>query len=266
MNWILDAAQAQTLGPYCKRETLLVFDYDGTLSPIVPNPAEARMRPQTRDRLMAVARLYPVAILSGRSRHEVMQFIDGVRVLDVVGNHGLEVFGASLESAAARVREWRQELKERLENLPGIVIENKRCSLAVHYRASPEPDYAVQAIRRVAETLEGARLIGGKRVVNIVLADAPDKGTALRRLRERLANPPTLFIGDDDTDEDAFAVRAPGLLGIRVGPSEGSAAACFLRDQMEIDELLQRLLDGVRAGAQARPTIPVPSATESNRR
>lgn len=265
MKWIFDPTQAEVLRPYCRRETLLVFDYDGTLSPIVPDPASARMRPQTQALLAAAAKLYPVAILSGRSRHEVMQFVDGVPVLDVIGNHGLEVFGVSLGPAMAKVREWRQELEERLEGMPGLVIEDKRGSLAVHYRASDDPVSARQAIRRVASDLEGARLIGGKQVVNIVLADAPDKGAALRRLRERLANPPTIFVGDDDTDEDAFGVRAPDLLGIRVGPSEHSSAPYFLQDQSEIDELLRRLIEGVRPGSTPVPTGPTndPSRSEA---
>lgn len=252
MRWILDPEEAGLLRPYLRRETLLVFDYDGTLSPIVPDPATAHMRGQTRDLLVTLARLYPVAILSGRSRHEVMRFVETVPVLDVIGNHGLEVFGAPIGSAAARVREWRQDLEERLENLPGIVIEDKRASLAVHYRASPDPVAARQVIRRVASDLEGVRLVGGKHVVNLVLADAPHKGTALRRLRERLAHPPTIFVGDDDTDEDAFGLPPGELLGIRVGPSDASSAAWYLRDQGEIDELLRRLIEGVRPGSRPR--------------
>lgn len=253
MKWILDSSEAETLRSYFRRETLLVFDYDGTLSPIVPDPSTAFMRPETRDLLAAAARLYPVAILSGRARREVMKYVDGIRVLDVIGNHGLEVFGAALGSAMAKVREWRQELEERLEGLPGVVLEDKRCSLAVHYRASTDPSWARQVIRRVASDLEGARLIGGKEVVNIVVANAPDKGAALVRLRERLANPPTIFVGDDDTDEDAFAVRGADVLGIRVGASDRSVAPHFLRDQEEVDELLRRLIAGVRPGCRPRP-------------
>lgn len=256
MRWILDPAEAATLRPYLTRETLLVFDYDGTLSPIVPDPASAHMRVQTRDLLVTLARLYPVAILSGRSRHEVMRFVETVPVIDVIGNHGLEVFGASLGSAAARVREWRQDLEERLENLPGIVIEDKRASLAVHYRASPDPDGARQVIRRIAADLEDVRLVDGKRVVNLVLADAPHKGTALRRLRERLAHPRTIFVGDDDTDEDAFKLPEGELLGIRVGPSEASSASWYVRDQIEVDELLRRLIEGVRPGFRPPAITP----------
>jgi trehalose 6-phosphate phosphatase len=249
MKWILDSSEVETLRAYCRRESLLVFDYDGTLSPIVADPSEAHMRLETRELLAAVARLYPVAILSGRSRHEVMKFVDGIRVLDVIGNHGLEVFGAALGSAVGKVREWRQELEERLEGLAGVVLEDKRCSLAVHYRGSTDPAAARQVIRRVASDLEGARLIGGKQVVNIVIANAPDKGAALRRLRERLASPPTVFVGDDETDEDAFILSGTSVLGIRVGLSETSSAPFFLQDQNEIDQLLGRLIEGVRPGA-----------------
>lgn len=263
MKWILDSSEAETLRAYCRRECLLVFDYDGTLSPIVPDPARAYMRPETRNLLAAASRLFPVAILSGRSRHEVMQFVDGIRVLDVIGNHGLEVFGAALGPAMAKVREWRQELEERLEGLPGVVLEDKRCSLAVHYRASADHSSARQVIRRVASNLEGARLIGGKQVVNIVVADAPDKGAALRRLRERLANPPTIYVGDDDTDEDAFAVRAADLLTIRVGPCDRTSAQHLLRDQNEVDELLRRLIKGVRPGA-AYPAVARGSDASGN--
>lgn len=246
MKWILDPAQADVLRPYYCAETLLVFDYDGTLAPIVRDPAHATMRPETHALLACVGRLYPLAILTGRARQDVLQFLHGVPVLDVIGNHGIEVFGAALAHAHARVSEWRRELEERLENLAGVIIEDKRASLAVHFRECSDPSMAEAAIRRIGLQLEGARLIGGKRVVNIVLAGAADKGVALRRLRERLAGPPAVFVGDDDTDEDAFAVRSHEVIGIRIGMCERSSAEYFLREQQEIDGLLRLLIAGAR--------------------
>jgi trehalose 6-phosphate phosphatase len=79
---------------------------------------------------------------------------------------------------------------------------------------------------------------------------------ALERERDRLGCDTALFVGDDDTDEDVFALDRPGrLLGIRVGRTPASQAPYCLRDQREIDDLLDRLI-ALRRDAPARPRPP----------
>jgi trehalose 6-phosphate phosphatase len=90
--------------------------------------------------------------------------------------------------------------------------------------------------------MKGVRLVGGKLVVNLLPAGAPHKGLALEAARERFGCDTALYVGDDETDEDVFALDQPGrLLAIRVGRRRGSAAGYYLRNQREIDRVLRVL-------------------------
>ncbi len=80
-------------------------------------------------------------------------------------------------------------------------------------------------------------------MVNLLPTDAPHKGIALERARTRFACDTAIYVGDDETDEDVFALDQPGrLLTIRVGQKRESLASYFLRNQGEIDRLLETLL------------------------
>ena len=243
MKYLLDAAGPAALAQSVRHDTLIVLDYDGTLAPIVPQPPDARMRESTRSRLHAVARRLPVVVLSGRSRKEALLLLEGAPVLEVIGSHGIDVPGMPPVRFVERVARWRDRLIQHLRPLTGVAIEDKQYSLAVHYRHAGDPAAARHEIEQAASQLEGARLLGGKAVVNIVPREGPDKGAALRSARKRLGCSAALFVGDDDTDEDAFALGPEGwLMTVRVGESAGSAAAWFLRDQGEVDALLDALL------------------------
>src|SRR6266496_3574380 len=90
------------------RRVLLAFDYDGVLAPLVKRPSGAHMRPQTRALLHRLVRLYPVAVVSGRSWKDVSRFVGPVDAT-VVGNHGFEL-GRPLPVPAPvlrKVRGWR---------------------------------------------------------------------------------------------------------------------------------------------------------------
>ena len=87
------------------------------------------------------------------------------------------------------------------------------------------------------------RLVGGKLVVNVVVPNAPHKGLALERERAHLACDTVIYVGDDETDEDVFQIDRPGqLLSIRVGRKRTSAAPYYIRNQAEIDRLLETLV------------------------
>ena len=124
----------------------------------------------------------------------------------------------------------------------GVVIEDKRFSLAIHFRQSRQRVAARNAIVEAAKTLGRLRIVGGKLVINLVPHDAPHKGLALASERRRLACDTALYVGDDDTDEDVFARDEPGrLLGVRIGVSRRTEAPYALRQQTDIDVLLARL-------------------------
>jgi trehalose 6-phosphate phosphatase len=231
------------------RDTLLAFDFDGTLAPIVDDPAAAALRAQTRHLLAQVAQLYPCAVISGRPEEEVQRLLAGVTVWYVIGNRGLHPQGAP-ETVRAEVERWMATLSGRLSGVDGLFIENKGVSLAVHYRRAAERGRARAAIEQAAALLGRVRVVPGREVVNLLPEEGLDKGDCLARVRAQLGCAAVLYAGDDETDEAAF--RLEGVTGVRVGHRQGSAARYFLADQEEIDDLLDQLAQ-VRARPERRP-------------
>lgn len=243
MKNILSRTQCEILREFSWSNVLLAFDYDGTLAPIVSNPARASMRSRTRELLTEVAKRYPVIVISGRSQEDALKKMRGVGVLEVVGNHGIEPWQAS-EKHVAEVQRWLPRLAEHTAPYKGVEIENKTFSVAIHYRQSREKKKARAAILKAALELGGVRIIGGKQVVNILPQGAPHKGIALERERERHRCDTALYVGDDETDEDVFSLDQPGrLLSIRVGSKRGSSAVYCIPNQRAIDALLRSLLN-----------------------
>ena len=232
---------------------LLAFDFDGTLAPIVVDPGAAQMRAPTRELLVRAAGLYPAVVISGRTRADTQKRVSGVPLREVIGNHGAEVDRAA--SARSPAHRWRAELEQALADQPGVFVEDKGLSLSIHYRQSRQKKRVRAAILAAVAGIErrdGVRVMGGKQVVNLLPEGAPHKGIALERARARLGCDTALYVGDDETDEDVFALDQPGrLLGVRVGERAASHADYYLRGQREIDALL-RLLIRARAERVAR--------------
>ena len=243
MMQLLLPSHAETIAQLARSRTLLAFDFDGTLSPLVPNRDEAGLRPRTRALLATLSELYPTAVISGRSRRDVTSRLRGCQVKYVIGNHGLEP-GTDLRTARASLDAARSRLVSLASVTQGLDLEDKRYSLAVHYRRSRNRRAAELAIRRAVLGLAvPMRVIGGKCVVNLVPANAPNKGDALLSLRSKVGADTALYVGDDVTDEDVFRIDQPGrLLSVRVGRSASSAATYFLKGQREVDTLLTRLI------------------------
>jgi trehalose 6-phosphate phosphatase len=242
MKDILTPVNQSVLSQICWSNVLLAFDFDGTLAPIVDEPAAAQMRPRTRALLEKLARLYPCIVISGRAQEDVLRRVRGIGLAAVVGNHGLEPWRRT-EVFAAAAQSWLPSLRRALHAIEGVMIEDKLFSLAVHYRLAPLKKQARAAILKCTQDLDGVRIIGGKDVINLVPRGAPHKGTALERQRERMGCDTALYVGDDETDEDVFALDDPGrLLTIRVGKKATSRAPFFLRNQSGIDRLLSALV------------------------
>lgn len=250
MKHILSSQGSFALEKLARSRALCAFDFDGTLAPIVADRDAAAMRARTRELFRAVCDLYPCAVISGRSCADVAPRLGGARVKHVIGNHGLEP-GIGLESFAGTVRAALPLLEAALSAWPGVDVEDKRFSLAVHYRRSTRRQEAEEAIHAAIAGLPMAmRTVAGKLVVNVVPADAPHKGDALSQLREQEGAELALYAGDDVTDEDVFELPASDwVVGVRVGPPGGSKASFFLRDQREMDVLLRTLVALRTAGA-----------------
>ena len=243
MNSMLAPANVEVLAQFAWSRVLLAFDFDGTLAPIVEDRDEAHMRERTRVLFKQVCHLYPTAVISGRSREDVKRRMKGMRLRHIIGNHGLEP-GLHMATFERQVAQVRPALESALQNCAGVDIENKRFSVAVHYRRSRRKRDARRAIHQAVDNLPvRMRVIPGKLVINVIPESAPHKGDALVRLRSEEGADTAIYVGDDVTDEDVFALDQPGrLLSIRVGRSETSSASYHLRDQREVDSLLSRLV------------------------
>ncbi|MBI4866576.1 MAG: trehalose-phosphatase [Candidatus Wallbacteria bacterium] len=248
MKYLLEGTARGVLEEFARSNVLLAFDFDGTLAPIVSKPDTAQMRPSTRERLQQVSRRYPCAVVTGRAQADALQRINQVDVWDVIGNHGVEP-GSACEEYRALTRDWLSELEPVLNAVEGVRLEDKQYSLAVHYRECRNKTAAARLIRARTAKLRDSRIVPGKLVINVVPRSAPDKGAALVAASERLYCERILYVGDDVTDEDAFGCAGPDrLLAVRVGRTTRSKAPYFIRNQREIDALLDVLI-------QARPGV-----------
>jgi trehalose 6-phosphate phosphatase len=239
MRHILSNASISILKTLSQERTLCAFDFDGTLSPIVEYPDGADMRVRTRNLLRRLASLYPCIIVSGRSRADALSKLRGVKVARVIGNHGAEA-DAALQSQR-RMEQSRAALERELGAIPGVWVEDKSLSLAIHYRQAAQKAEARRLILEAAGKLKHVRVFGGKQVVNVTPESAPDKGDALAAERDRLGCNWVLYVGDDENDEEAFALGG-NVVPVRIGRKQRSHARYYLCSQAEIDELLERLV------------------------
>jgi trehalose 6-phosphate phosphatase len=242
MKSIMGAEPRRLLSAFAQSRCLLAFDFDGTLAPIVSDPDGAKMRSSTNDLLAELTCRYPCIVISGRSLADVRRRVVGLGLKGIVGNHGIEPFQGT-KSGERRVRNWRARFDAALRQETGVRVENKTHSLAIHVRHARAKGRARRIVGEVASKLEGVRLLGGKEVINVVPIEAPHKGMALERERARLRCDTAIYVGDDETDEDVFALDQPDrLLSIRIGRKAASHASFYLRAQPEIDRLLRELI------------------------
>jgi alpha,alpha-trehalase len=240
---------------------VLLLDYDGTLTPIVPHPDDAYLRPAMQELLSVLARhpRYRVAVVSGRALDDLRGRVAG-GVLYLAGNHGLEIEGPGGRHEYPEVRRLRpqiralaQALQRDLAGVPGVLIEDKGMTLSVHYRRVPAACVPTLKARFMAHAgpavrAGGFRLGTGKAVLEVRPHVPWDKGEAVRWIVERLRQDlPTasllaIYVGDDDTDEDAFRVLTSTGIGIVVGSDRRhSAARYFVESVEEVERFLKGL-------------------------
>jgi len=205
---------------------LVTSDFDGTLSPIVNNPADARALPAGSAALLDLAALPDtfVALVSGRAL-EVLRELSGMPTsVHLVGSHGAEFntgFTQTVDSAL--LGEIVDSLTEIASRYPGTAVETKPASAALHVRnASPDDGEAALAAAREAGTQWAAEPTEGKAVLEFAVVTT-SKGTAIDVLRERDQATAVVFLGDDVTDEKAFARLRDGDVGVKVGPGPSAA-------------------------------------------
>jgi alpha,alpha-trehalase len=245
---------------FSDRKPAIFLDYDGTLTPIVARPELAVLDAAMRARLAELTDLCPVAIISGRDRADVEGLV-GVQNLVYAGSHGFDIAGPGglrreYEAAAKFVpalEEAEKQLQNLLQDIDGVIVERKRYAIAVHYRLVADGDVAgvEQAFDSVLKEVGDLRRTAGKKVFEMRPRLEWDKGTAVLWLLGELGldRPDILpvYIGDDETDEDAFTALAGRGIGILVADRPQNTHAEYrLESPAAVGRFLTRLIAGLR--------------------
>jgi trehalose-phosphatase len=235
----------------------LFLDYDGTLTSIASLPELALCPSEVKELLEALRDLpgVHIAVISGRSLEDVRGKV-GVSGIIYVGNHGLEIenpVGRHKKILApvtkGELKRITQNLKNSLKKIPGILFEDKGPILSVHYRKVPQK-FLSQVPRVVEVELEQWRghwkITSGKMVLEIRPNINFNKGKAVKEILKIF--PPKrllpIYLGDDQTDEDAFRMLEGKGISVFIGPGEyPSEADFFLHNPDEVREFLARCLE-----------------------
>lgn len=248
---------------------VLAFDFDGTLAPIVADPAEARAEPRAAGTLARLAdRAGAVAIITGRPAAVAVEYggFAGIDGLVVLGQYGMERW----ESGELTTPEPLPGVAEARAKLPGVLaaagappgtfVEDKQHALVVHTRRCAEPEVALERLRGIIAALAertGLALEPGRFVLEL-RPPGMDKGVALRAFVDERGGrgerpSAVLFAGDDLGDLAAFgaveALRAEGVPGVTVCSASNEVTKLAERADVVVDgpsgviDLLDALLD-----------------------
>ncbi|TYI35466.1 hypothetical protein ES332_A03G078300v1 [Gossypium tomentosum] len=287
--WLLKYPSAlasfdQITNPAKGKRIALFLDYDGTLSPIVDNPDCAFMSNDMRAAVKNVAEFFPTAIISGRSRDKVYEFV-WLTELNYAGSHGMDIMGPvrqSFDDHSNCIRSTDNQGKEvnlfqpaseflpmidevfnslvnNTKDIRGAKVENNKFCVSVHYRNVDEKDWTVvaQRVHDVIRNYPRLRLTHGRKVLEVRPVINWDKGKAVTFLLESLGlsnceDVLPIYVGDDQTDEDAFKrvywfiqVLREGNCGYGILVSsvpKESNAFFSLKDPQEVMEFLKSLV------------------------
>jgi trehalose-phosphatase len=236
---------------------ILLSDFDGTLVAIRRLPGAVRFSKATRRLLEQIRDAGSVVgVISGRALEDVERRV-AVSGIWYVGSHGYQLHDPrgrliSLATATERRRVQRavRQLRSRLAPLPGIRLDIKGASVAVHYRTA-SPTVAAKArevVRQVLEQDSELRLLAGKKVWELLPGELVDKWTAIRRLLEEEKADTDRFVvylGDDTTDELVFRRMRQGI-SVVVGRRRNTAARYAVDSMGEVRHFLRLWLQVVR--------------------
>jgi len=269
------AAVARSAHVLARRPSALLFDFDGTLSELVDDPADASIERRSEEALRKLTHAVDiVAIVTGRAVRDVQTKLD-TSALVVVGNHGLEwvVRGKHEQheagvQATEAVQSAIAEIRERLVRdslVDGVIFEDKGLSASIHYRMAPNQKQVgsvlIPLARRVAAA-NGLRTTEGKLIVELRPEAEVTKGTAMRQLQEEFDLASMVFLGDDLTDVDGFrSLRelretgkvdslAVGVIGSDSHPQVALTADVAVSEVRGVTEYLEQLLQVLQGGGR----------------
>ncbi|XP_021768421.1 probable trehalose-phosphate phosphatase F [Chenopodium quinoa] len=259
------------------KKIAIFLDYDGTLSPIVDDPDRALMSDDMRSAVRNVAKYFPTAIISGRSRDKVCDLV-GLAELHYAGSHGMDIMSpvhkvsdgnsntnnstdkqdkeVSLFQPASEflpmIDKVFNTLVDTTKDIKGAKVENHKFCASVHYRNVDEKNWPTiaQLVHDILKSYPRLHLTHGRRVLEVRPIIDWDKGKAVEFLLESLGlsdcdDVLPIFIGDDKTDEDAFKVLRNGDrgYGILVSPIPKETKAFYsLKDTSEVKQFLEALV------------------------
>jgi len=232
----------------------VLTDFDGTLTPIRRRPDAVQLAPRVRRALARLAAAgHVVGIVSGRRIDDLRRRV-GLPQLWYAGNHGyfLQSPGGVSVSLVrpdqhAEVMRIARDLAHLLSRTPGVRLEVKPASVAVHFRGAPAASHRVvtRLVHRIARREGDLRLLAGKCLWELLPQTPVDKAVAVRVILdlERQRYPgrplPVVFVGDDVTDEAVFGLKL--TLPVSVGRRRTSARY-RVRSPHDVVRLLERIL------------------------
>ena len=237
---------SESLAQVSRGPSLLMLDYDGTLAPFQDDRMQALPWPGVADRLDRLSTMSSVhlALVTGRSARELASLLPLRHSVEIWGSHGREHLTADGVYSSASLAPAQQAVLDQLEKALqeaglGAQVERKPASLAAHWRGlSPAAAEKIEQIVRNAFQTSGER--AGLHLLFFeggieVRSDSINKGHAALHMLTRFSTATAAYLGDDTTDEDAFAVlRGRGLtLLVRPEPRP-SQAAYWLQPPLEL--------------------------------
>ncbi|MBO0854800.1 MAG: trehalose-phosphatase, partial [Nocardia sp.] len=209
---------------------LVASDYDGTIAPIVSDPAKAYPHRESVSALRALAGLSATtaAVISGRALRDLAALSRLPVEVQLIGSHGSEFDVGFVHAIDNDARQLLTEVRGSLESIaadnPGVAVETKPASMALHVRnASAEvARRALQQVQQGPASWVGIQVTEGKAVIELAVVQT-DKGAALDIVRHQEGASAAVFFGDDVTDEKAFARLSGPDIGIKVGAGDSRA-------------------------------------------
>lgn len=236
-----------------KRNIILFLDYDGTIVPIREKPELAKLHPLRRKLLEEISEKITVSVISGRRVSDLKELVK-LKKISLIGNHGLEILYRGqlwIHPEALKIkkvlRKTLKKIEKRAKNFNGVIIEDKGLSGSIHFRLLKAGSKEI--LQKIVEEEVGdnnrrLKIREGKKVYEIIPNIDWDKGKSVKNLIALLKLKGQflkIYIGDDETDEDAFRIFGEKDITILVGRKKRSLAKFRLKNVDEVWKFLKEI-------------------------